>query len=253
MNDSFSVLGLPVGAGSEDVQLAYHRLAKIWHPDRAGGNAARFHQIAQAYDRLQAPAHDPKPDLLRQRFFRDLSKKTRPKQMETSDTIYPLRVTLSDLMKGAVRRLTLDDGTALDVKIPKGHDPSQKLRIARKLSLSDRPKTMVLVQLKVREEPKFELVKRNVKTRMTLALPVLRGGGMVSLTAPTGRLRVKIPMLSSDGDRLRLVGKGLPEQGEYPAGDLLIELVAEPAAGLSKAIEQFTHMFIKERKMANRS
>jgi DnaJ domain len=54
--DPFAVLGVEPSASPEEVSAAYRRLAKRWHPDRAGGReaAARMAEINAAYDLLRA-------------------------------------------------------------------------------------------------------------------------------------------------------------------------------------------------------
>jgi hypothetical protein len=55
--EPFAVLGVAPDASAEEVAAAYRRLAKQWHPDRAGGEgAARMAQINAAYDLLRAEA-----------------------------------------------------------------------------------------------------------------------------------------------------------------------------------------------------
>ncbi|MCE1228816.1 MAG: J domain-containing protein [Firmicutes bacterium] len=64
----YEILELQPGASPAEIKEAYHRLAKMWHPDRFTGaehEAAerRFQQIAQAYGMLrdQAPIPVSKP------------------------------------------------------------------------------------------------------------------------------------------------------------------------------------------------
>ena len=55
--DPFAILGVGPDASSEEVAAAYRRLAKRWHPDRAGGETAgRMAEINAAYDLLRAQA-----------------------------------------------------------------------------------------------------------------------------------------------------------------------------------------------------
>jgi hypothetical protein len=58
MDDPLSVLGLPPGASASEIDEAYRRLAKRWHPDRGGGPEAelRMAQINVAHDLLRAGA-----------------------------------------------------------------------------------------------------------------------------------------------------------------------------------------------------
>jgi hypothetical protein len=49
--DPYAVLGVPAGAGERELARAYRRLAKRWHPDLAGTEAARrMAEINQAYE-----------------------------------------------------------------------------------------------------------------------------------------------------------------------------------------------------------
>src|SRR5215218_1602703 len=61
--DPYAVLGLGPGASPDEVAAAYRRLAKRFHPDRAGERGARrMAEINAAYDRLrdvQAPSSEP--------------------------------------------------------------------------------------------------------------------------------------------------------------------------------------------------
>jgi len=55
--DPLAVLGLPPDATREQAAASYRRLAKRWHPDRAGGDAEaarRMAEINSAYDLLRA-------------------------------------------------------------------------------------------------------------------------------------------------------------------------------------------------------
>jgi len=53
--DPYAVLGLQPGASLDDATRAYRRLAKQWHPDRAGElGAVRMIQLNVAYELLRA-------------------------------------------------------------------------------------------------------------------------------------------------------------------------------------------------------
>lgn len=56
--DYYQLLGLSREAGADDIRKAYRRLARQYHPDMNGGDAAateRFKQINKAYDVLSNP------------------------------------------------------------------------------------------------------------------------------------------------------------------------------------------------------
>lgn len=50
--DYYSILGLQKGASKEDVKKAFRKLAHQYHPDKQGGNEAKFKEINEAYQIL---------------------------------------------------------------------------------------------------------------------------------------------------------------------------------------------------------
>jgi curved DNA-binding protein CbpA len=52
----YAVLGISRDADGEDIRVAYHLLARRYHPDiRPGGSAEKFRQITEAYEVLRDP------------------------------------------------------------------------------------------------------------------------------------------------------------------------------------------------------
>ena len=58
---AYAVLGLDPGADDAEIEQAYKRLIKQYHPDRSGGDAARAAEITGAYRELRGVErpHDP--------------------------------------------------------------------------------------------------------------------------------------------------------------------------------------------------
>ncbi len=52
MKDYYSILGVARGASEDDIKKAYRKLAHQFHPDKAGGNEAKFKEINEAYQVL---------------------------------------------------------------------------------------------------------------------------------------------------------------------------------------------------------
>lgn len=52
MKDYYKVLGVPKDESEENIKKAYRRLAHEYHPDKPGGNEAKFKEINEAYQVL---------------------------------------------------------------------------------------------------------------------------------------------------------------------------------------------------------
>lgn len=70
--DYYDVLGVPESASQDEVQEAYRRLAKAYHPDRSGDDtAARFRAVQEAWEVLgraeERRAYDARRRLVRRR------------------------------------------------------------------------------------------------------------------------------------------------------------------------------------------
>ncbi len=54
-NDFYTILGVPRNASQDEVKKAYRKLAHQYHPDKRGGNEAKFKEINEAYQVLSDP------------------------------------------------------------------------------------------------------------------------------------------------------------------------------------------------------
>lgn len=50
--DYYGVLGVPKGASKDDIKKAYRKLAHQYHPDKKGGDEAKFKEVNEAYQIL---------------------------------------------------------------------------------------------------------------------------------------------------------------------------------------------------------
>ena len=50
--DYYKTLGVEKGASKDDLKKAFHKLAHKYHPDKSGGDEAKFKEVNEAYEVL---------------------------------------------------------------------------------------------------------------------------------------------------------------------------------------------------------
>ena len=170
--DPYTVLGVKRNASQDDIQKAYRRLAKKFHPDLNPGNKQaeeQFKEVSAAYDLLGDTDKRARYDRSeidasgterpQQRFYRDFAEGGSPYasdagfadfaaddilsqffgregrtniRMRGSDVHYRLELDFLDAINGGKRQITLPDGSILDVNIPPGASDGQVLRLRGK-------------------------------------------------------------------------------------------------------------------------
>jgi DnaJ-class molecular chaperone len=170
--DPYSTLGVKKDASPDEIQKAYRKLAKKWHPDLNPGNKQaeeRFKEVATAYDLLgdqdkrarfdRGEIDAAGQERPRQRYYRDFADTDSPYSSDAGfsdfagedilseifgrqgrgtvrlrgpDVHYRLELDFLDAINGGKQQLTLPDGSALDVTIPPGVSDGTVLRLRGK-------------------------------------------------------------------------------------------------------------------------
>src|SRR5580704_9984231 len=52
MKNYYDILGVPKSASEDDIKKAFRKLAQKYHPDRKGGDEAKFKEASEAYSVL---------------------------------------------------------------------------------------------------------------------------------------------------------------------------------------------------------
>jgi curved DNA-binding protein len=279
--DYYGTLGVDKNAGQADIQKAYRKLARKYHPDinKDPAAEARFKQIGEAYEVLKDPEKRAKYDQYgsawknAQRtgapppgwegvefdfggpggaggfdfggtgpsgfssFFEMLfggggpfagaggfpggsgrGQQAAPRR--GGDQESQIAITLEELAQGGKRQLTLSDPSngrseTLEVTIPKGLRPGQKIRLAGKGgrgAMGGSPGDLLL-QVNLEPHPHFRIEGDDLVGPVEVSPSIAALGGEANVRTLDGPTKIKLPPGSSSGRRIRLRGKGLPRSG----------------------------------------
>jgi curved DNA-binding protein len=191
--DYYDVLGVPRDAGLDQIKKAYRKLARENHPDvsKAKGGEARFKEVAEAYATLKDPE--------KRKAFDELGRRPAgeefapPPQWE--------------------QHFGTRDGGFGDIDLEE--------------LLSSMGRGRAGTQRAARPAP-----GRDYETTVSLGLEDAHRGTTVNLEVGEGpgarSLEVTIPPGVSDGQKLRLKGKGGPGRNGGEAGDIYLHLALAP-------------------------
>ena len=197
VDDPYTTLGVPKGASEDDIRRAFRKLAKELHPDINPGDAARaerFKKVSVAYEMLSDPEKRAKFD--------------RGEIDAAGDPRYPFHRQQGGRAQG---------GAAGGAPFDTFGDVFADLFGAR-----GGPG---------RVRPGGGFPMRGQDMRYTLEVDFLEavGGARKRVTLPEGGvLDLTVPEGVTDGQVLRLRGKGAPGIGGGEAGDALVEIKVRP-------------------------
>lgn len=147
MKDYYAVLGLAKGASEDEIKQAYRKLAMKHHPDREGGDEAKFKDIKEAYEVLSDSAKRKSYDsrsseksykwtdfdeiLKKYQFYEDIAKKK--KYYDYDDGYSNIKsvtidIPLNDAFNGAQKNAQLYKfGPTVKLDIPPGVQQDQRV------------------------------------------------------------------------------------------------------------------------------
>jgi len=153
-----------------------------------------------------------------------------------------LEITLEEAYRGGRKSLRFENGKSLDVRLPAGALPGQRIRLAGQGSsgMGGGPPGNLYLDVQIAPHEYFRLDGRDV----LLDLPVTPWEAALgaTVTVPTlgGRVDIKVPAGSGSGRKLRLKGRGLP--GRTPGDQLVIIQIHTPPADTERAREFYRRM-----------
>lgn len=237
--DYYQILKVSKSATAEEIQKAYRKQARQYHPDvnKAKGAEDQFKKISEAYEVLKNPESRQKYDALGQNwkseqpkgwqnvdfnfgkqsqsgfsdffdmiFGQNASRERRPVERDVEVTI-----SLEEAYSGITKTIA---PFGVQVKIPAGATTGARLRLREQ---------GLVVNIHVAAHKVFRVEGHDLIRQLNISPWEAVLGASVDVQTLSGNLRVKIPAASQSGNVLRLKGKGLVVQRKTP-GDLRIEL-----------------------------
>ncbi|MBI1399227.1 J domain-containing protein [Hyphomonas sp.] len=165
---------------------------------------------------------DPFEDILSGMFGAG-ARRRNPGPQKGRDIRYRVEISFEDAVTGARRRMTMADGSALDVNIPAGITSGQTLRLKSQGQPSPSGGAPGDALLEVDVLPSQIWTRDGKDLRMPLSVDLRTAvlGGTVDVRTPSGPVALKIPAGTNTGAQLRLKGKGVQVT---PPGDLYVRL-----------------------------
>jgi DnaJ-class molecular chaperone len=126
------------------------------------------------------------------------------------DMHYRLPVDFIEAVNGATKRITMPDGSTLDVTIPAGTRDQQILRLRGKggPGIGGAPSGDALVTIEVAPHKLFTRKDDDIHLDLPVSLPEAVLGGKIDVPTPSGSVVMTVPKGANTGTVLRLRGKG---------------------------------------------
>lgn len=228
-------------SGTERPQQRYYKE----YADAAGSAGPRYQNTSGFADFAQED--DFLAELLRRR-------EQQARRAPGADRLYQLTVDFLDAVNGATRRITLPDGSSLDVTIPAGIQDGQTIRLRGKgaPSRGEGPAGDALVEISIKPHKFFTREGDDILLELPITISEAVLGGKVKAPTTTGAVMVTVPKGASTGSTLRLKGKGVKRR-DGSHGDELIKLKvvtpSQPDAELEAFLSKWTPNYDPRRDM----
>ncbi len=261
MADYYDVLGVSTDANEKTIRQSYRKLARQFHPDLNPGNdsaAAKFKEINEAYEVLSNAETREKYDKYGDKWkyadqFEERSAAGSPFRGHASGygrsgtfgfdlfgdvgdlfggsgmrSAGPTRMTtqvdlsLEEAFHGALRTIAITASNGrrrIEVKIPPGVDTGSVVTVRPS------PDQELNVEATVLPHSRFRRRGSDLYTDVKVSMFDALLGGETEVDTISGRISLKIPAGSQNGQRVRLSGRGMPRlKDPDKRGDLLVTL-----------------------------
>lgn len=168
-------------------------------------------------------------------------------RMRGGDVRYNMSVDFIEAARGATKRVTMPDGTTLDVNIPAGVREGQTLRLKGKgqPGIGGGEPGDALVQISIADHDAFRRDGLDILFELPIGIDEAVLGGEVEVPTIAGPVKMKIPKGASSGHTLRLRGRGIHTKGGRK-GDQFVKLKLVMPDEIDSDLENFMREWAKE-------
>ena len=151
------------------------------------------------------------------------SQRTSVRPRRGRDLEHPVQVTLEEAYHGTTRTISFDGSGRIEVKIPAGVKEGSRVRVAGKggPGLAGGASGDLYLMVSVKPHTKFERKGDNLYVEVAVPLATVVLGGEVPVDTLKGKIMLRIPPETQNGNTFRLAGQGMPRLGKSVRGDLL--------------------------------
>lgn len=194
-------LGVAPGADEHALRAAFREAAKRSHPDRPGGDAARFRETMDAYRFLRGAAPEPIAFIP-------------PPRMPVKLVI---EIPPEIAIVGGLAMVDTSDGRRTRAPLPPGMRPGETINVGGEA-----------FEIVVRGD---SAIVRGDDLWITAKVDpeLLRDGGRVTVDTPRGERMLWVSRKAAARALVRLAGEGLPAREGRRQGDLFVRLAAGEA------------------------
>ena len=242
----YETLGVSKSSTQDEIKKAYRKLASTYHPDRAGGDTAKFQAIQEAYatlgdDQKRAEYDTPRPQfggfqgfhgtpggVTINDIFGHMFGQQGFAQQQThrrSQVRMTLWITLLDVATGGKRTVSLGTHqgvSALEIEIPLGINDGDNVQYE---GLGPGGSDLV-VNFRVSPERTWQRDGLDLTMEVRLNIWDLILGGELNIDTLTNKtLNARIPERTQPGTSLRLRGQGLKDRAGN-TGDIFVKIQA---------------------------
>jgi DnaJ-class molecular chaperone len=164
-----------------------------------------------------------------------------PRQARGEDFSAQVTVSFEEAANGGTRRVVLQNGEQIDVKIPAGVKDGQVVRVKGRggAGRGGAANGDILLTVSVAPHPFMTRDGNDIRMDLPISLKEAVLGGKVPVPTLTGTVALSVPPNSNTGSVLRLKGKGIAAHGSTPAGDLDVRLVVTLPERPDEALKNF--------------